>query len=206
MEKQYKFTANWFDDVAKPVWENLFKQIPTPKKLLEVGCYEGKATTWLCDNVLVGNDTEYHIIDTFGGTLHEAGMKPIEELLSLEDAYIESNFKHNISYHPNIKFTIHKGYSQTVLPTLPTQETYDFIYIDASHRADDTLVDGYYAAKMLKVGGLIIFDDYAWQDPNNTHIVNSPKLGVDVFHAFYGDQFNTVFTGYQVCLQKIKSL
>jgi hypothetical protein len=206
MNKEYKFTANWFDDVAKPMWERLFQEIPAPKKILEIGCYEGKATTWLCDNVLSGDDVEYHIIDTFEGTLHEAGMKPVEQWLSQEGSYIENNFKHNISFHSNINFTIHKGFSQLILPTLPLEETYDFIYIDASHRADDTFVDAYYAAKMLKKGGVIIFDDYAWKDPNNTHIVDSPQLGVDVFYTMYDKEFQVMFMGYQLFMMKIKSL
>jgi predicted O-methyltransferase YrrM len=202
MNKEYKFTANWFDDVAKPTWEQLFKQISMPKKILEIGCYEGKATTWLCDNVLLGDGIEYHIIDTFEGTLNESGMKPIEDWLSQEYSYIENNFKHNISFHNNINFTIHKGFSQLILPTFKLEETYDFIYIDASHRADDTFVDAYYAHKLLKSGGLIIFDDFGWKDPNNLHIVNSPEFGVRTFCSMYDEEYSAVFHGYQLGLIK----
>ncbi len=206
MNKNYKFTANWFDDAAKPIWEQLFQRIPPPKKVLEIGCYEGKATTWLCDNILSGDDIQYHIIDTFEGSLHESGMKPIEQWLSQDASYIENNFRHNISFHSNINFTIHKGYSQLILPTLPLEETYDFIYIDASHRADDTFVDAYYAAKMLKTNGVLIFDDYAWKDPNNTHLVDSPQLGVDVFYKMYDTHFQIIFHGYQIGMVKTKSI
>lgn len=203
MEREYKFTANWFDDVAKPVWEQLFKQAPMPKKILEVGCYEGKASTWMCDNVLSGDNIEYHVIDTFGGTLNEAGMKPIEALLAQDESHIEKNFRHNISYHPNIKFTIHRGYSQKVLPNMPMEETYDFIYIDASHKSDDTFVDAYYCHRMLKVGGILIFDDFAWKDPNAPHEVDSPEFGVRVFCQLYSNQYRVIFSGYQIGLQKM---
>lgn len=202
MKKQYRFTTNWFDDVAKPMWEQLFKQVTVPKKILEIGCYEGKATTWLCDNVLSGDDIEYHVIDTFEGSLNESGMRPIENWLSNDISYIENNFKHNISYHNNINFKILKGFSQLILPTLPLEETYDFVYIDASHRADDTFVDAYYANKMLKSGGILIFDDFGWKDPKNMHPVNSPQLAVEVFNTMYGDYYSVIFYGYQAVFVK----
>jgi predicted O-methyltransferase YrrM len=193
--KDYKFTEQWFD-IAIPAWEQLFNQIPAPTSILEVGCYEGKATTWLCDNVIKGNNASYDVVDTFGGSLEETGMERTKELLE-KDNFIENNFRHNISFHPNVNFTIHKGYSQSVLPTFQGKE-YDFIYIDASHRADDTFVDGYYALKMLKKGGIIIFDDFGWKDPNNMHPANSPQLGIEVFNTMYSNELRLCLHGYQI--------
>lgn len=197
MKKQYNFTENWFDDVAKPLWEQLFKQIPKPKNILEIGCYEGKATMWLCDNVLE-DGANYDVIDTFKGSLNESGMVSTKNLLLNNESYIEKNFNHNISFHPNIKFRIYKGFSQLILPTLPFEDIYDFIYIDASHRADDTFVDAYYANKMLKSGGILIFDDFGWKDPKNMHPANSPQLGVEVFNTMYSDYYSVIFHEYQV--------
>lgn len=195
----YKFTEKWFD-IAIPMWEQLFNQIPAPTSILEVGCYEGRATTWLCDNVIKGGSANYDVVDTFGGSLDETGMEQTKELLE-KDNFIENNFRHNISFHPNVNFTIHKGYSQSVLPTFQGKE-YDFIYIDASHRADDTFVDGYYALKMLKKGGIIIFDDFGWKDPNNMHPANSPQLGIEVFNSIYDTELSLIFHGYQVGFAK----
>jgi len=191
----YKFTEKWFD-VAIPIWTEVFNQFPSPTSILEIGCYEGRATTWVCDNVIKGNRIDYDIIDTFGGSLEEHGMEQTKELLKKSN-FIEDNFRHNISFHPNVNFTIHKGYSQLILPTLKNKE-FDFIYIDASHRADDTFVDAYFALKMLKKGGIIIFDDYRWKDPNNLHPVNSPQLGIETFNTMYNKELKIIFGGYQV--------
>lgn len=191
----YKFTEKWFD-IAIPIWTELFKQCPSPTSILEIGCYEGRATTWLCDNVIKGNRIDYDVIDTFEGSLEEYGMEQTKELLEKSN-FIEDNFRHNISFHPNVNFTIHKGYSQLILPTLKNKE-FDFIYIDASHRADDTFVDAYFALKMLKKGGIIIFDDYGWKDPNNLHPVNSPQLGIEIFNTMYDKEVRIIFNGYQV--------
>jgi predicted O-methyltransferase YrrM len=205
MNKEYKFTETWFSDVAEPVWKELFKQVPMPKTILEIGCYEGRATTWLCDNVLSGDGIQYDVVDTFGGSLEEAGMVNAKEGLR-SSGFIEENFKHNISFHPSINFTLHKGSSQLILPTLPMTERYDLVYVDASHRSDDTFVDSYYAAKMLKVGGLIIFDDYAWKDPKNMHVVNSPELAISVFYNMYDNKFRVIHQGYQVMMIKTDSI
>lgn len=203
MNSNYKFTETWFDG-SIPLWTTLFKEYTEQtgdiNNVLEIGCYEGRATTWLCDNVLTDlNQTyNYDVIDTFGGSLNESGMVNAKSLLGEDDDIIEKTFKHNISFHKHVNFTIHKGSSQKVLPTFNLEPRYDFIYIDASHRADDTFVDAYYASKMLKINGLLIFDDYGWKDPKNLHPSNSPELGVNVFDIMYNQEFMQIFKGYQV--------
>ena len=39
-------------------------------------------------------------------------------------------------------------------------EKYNLIYNDGSHHSDDVIVDAFKAFEMLKVGGIMIFDDY----------------------------------------------
>ena len=205
--KRYKFTEKWFD-IAIPQWSQLFPQYKKQtgkeiESILEIGCYEGRATVWLCENVLSKtNSIEYDVVDTFVGSVEESGMKGTKNRLK-EGNFIEENFRHNISFFSNINFNIIKGYSQNILPTFNSNKQYDFIYIDASHRADDTFVDAYYAHKLLKKGGIIIFDDYGWKDPNNLHPSNSPQLGIEMFNTMYDNQYQLVLQGYQVGFIKI---
>ena len=196
---KYKFTEKWFDPMI-PNWQNLFSlytHFSHIKDVLEIGCYEGRATIFLCENVLEEN-VNYDVVDTFGGTLEETGMAGTSKRLKKND-FIYKNFTHNISFHPQINFNINRGFSQNILPNLAQQDKkYDFIYIDASHRADDTFVDAYYAHKMLNPGGLIIFDDFKWKDPNQPHPVNSPELGIGTFFTMYGQDYKVVMQGYQI--------
>ena len=195
---KYKFTEEWFDPMI-PTWEQVFEQYGKEKikNVLEIGCYEGRATIFLCEKVLQ-EGVNYDIVDTFGGTLEESGMGGTAERLKDED-FIYNNFTHNISFHPHINFNINKGYSQHILPTLVEQDKqYDFIYVDASHRADDTFVDAYYAHKILKPGGLIIFDDFGWKDPNAPHPVSSPELGIRMFFLMYDNLYTLITQGYQI--------
>jgi predicted O-methyltransferase YrrM len=208
-DEKYRFTEQWFDPQI-PNWEETFaylkKEGSVFKDVLEVGCFEGRATVWLCENVLQ-EGANYDIVDTFGGTLEEAGMGSASELLSKDKDAIFSTFKHNTSFHSDrINFNIYRDYSQQALPRLVDQKKqYDFIYIDASHKADDTFVDAYYANKLLKPGGLIIFDDFQWKDPNKPHPVDSPELGVRMFFTMYEDRdYKVLFHGYQVGALKLK--
>lgn len=202
---KYQFTEKWFDPMI-PNWNQLFTAFKAERgkpieNILEVGCYEGRATIFLCDNVLEGN-VNYDVVDTFGGSLEEHGMGGTAKRLEEKD-FIYENFTHNTSFHPDINFTIHRDYSQLVLPTLYGEgKKYDFIYIDASHKSDDTFVDAYYAHKMLNPGGLIIFDDFGWKDPNQPHPVDSPELGIRTFFSMYDQEYRMVMGGYQVAAIK----
>jgi hypothetical protein len=202
--EKYKFTENWFDPMIS-IWERVFTQFPDVENILEIGCYEGRATIWLCENVLINpsKNYQYDIIDTFGGSLNESGMEGTKIRLE-KDNFIENNFNHNISFFPQVNFKIHKGFSQCILPTFEVKEKYDFIYIDASHRADDTFVDAYFAHKLLKKGGVLIFDDFEWKDPNDLHPSNSPQLGVEIFNTMYDKEYQIIFHGHQVGFFKNK--
>jgi hypothetical protein len=202
-DKKYKFTETWFDPTI-PVWTEIFdsRKETKIKSVLEIGSYEGRATVFLCSNVL-DPKTKYDIVDTFGGSLEESGMEATAERLSNND-FIYENFVHNISFHTDIDFDIHRGMSQNILPTLvEANKKYDLIYIDASHEADDTFVDAYYAHKMLNKGGLLIFDDFGWKDPNRPHPLHSPELGIRMFFSMYENDYQLIGQGYQVYAEKI---
>lgn len=198
-----KYTEKWFDPMI-PIWSKLFGESVDSTKIknvLEIGCYEGRATSFICENYLQ-KGTNYDIVDTFGGSLEESGMNGTAKRL-LKDDFIYNNFIHNISFYPDINFNINKGYSQYILPKLEkTGKKYDFIYIDASHRSDDTFIDAYYAHKMLNSKGLLIFDDYMWKDPNQTNIVCSPEFGIRSFYTMYENLYDIIFKGYQLGLIK----
>ena len=82
------------------------------------------------------------------------------------------------------------------------KDTFDFIYIDGSHTAYDVLQDAVLTHPLLKVGGVLIFDDFGWKDPNNLHPTNSPELGVICFCNAYELSYDSILQGYQVGLIK----
>ena len=56
-------------------------------------------------------------------------------------------------------------------------DSFDFIYIDGSHKCLDVYLDACLAWKLLKPGGYIVFDDYLF---NTGDILGSPKEAIEI--------------------------
>jgi SAM-dependent methyltransferase len=194
---QPDYSVDWFSNNI-PIWDQIFDFAKLRGKenikFLEVGCFEGRATNHLLENILTGEGAEIHVVDTFGGSREEAGMK-WDDNYDFDALY--NKFKKNVSKHED-KVKIHRGMSGDILKSDFEKDTFNFIYIDGSHTAYDVLQDAILAHSLLKVGGIIIFDDFGWKDPNNLHPTNSPELGVTCFYNAYELFYNTIFQGYQI--------
>ncbi|MEC4990335.1 MAG: glycosyltransferase [Oscillatoria sp. PMC 1068.18] len=197
--KGYQFTQDWFS-LNIPLWEQVFKQFAHQPDLnfLEIGSWEGRSTCWLLDRILTHKSAKITCLDTFEGS--------VEHKSWYEQGYIaslEGRFDHNIAQtkaSEKVKKIV--GYSQEILRTLPTN-AYNFIYIDGSHLAPDVLEDAALSWRLLKQGGIIIFDDYnVTFSPNPTE---SAKLGIDAFTATFRDKIKLIHKGHQVVVKKIAS-
>jgi predicted O-methyltransferase YrrM len=83
---------------------------------------------------------------------------------------------------------------------------FDFIYIDGSHQAPDVLVDAILSFKLLRVGGLIVFDDYLWSEKGvaDRDPLQCPKPAIDSFLNIFFRKVNIISAPlYQIYAQKI---
>jgi predicted O-methyltransferase YrrM len=116
--------------------------------------------------------------------------------------------KSNIAKNPHArKITLYAGMSREVLHTLPLN-SYDFIYVDGSHQTIDVLEDAILSFQLAKVGAIIGFDDYRWDEPPwNKWGVPAPAL--DAFQALYAtpDRYRplveVIEIGWQLWVRKI---
>lgn len=76
------------------------------------------------------------------------------------------------------KLSVFRDYSHKVLPTLE-DDSFDMVYVDGNHEPEYVLEDAVLAFRKLKVGGILIFDDYGWGGPELT------QRGVDSFLCAY---------------------
>lgn len=205
----YKFTTPWFENTAKGVWDSL---IPTlkPKRILEIGSYEGASTCYLINKLGLNKDTEIHCIDTWqGGLEHQIDGNAPSDMTSVEELF-HHNTKIALSETGNYaKLFVHKGFSDVVLSTLLAkgmQDYFDFIYIDGSHQAPDVLCDAVLSFRLLRLNGVIAFDDYLWQEmlPYGTDPIRCPKPAIDAFTNIYCRKLRIISAPlYQLYVEKI---
>lgn len=110
---------------------------------------------------------------------------------------------HNISRFQH-KTIVKRGKSQHIMKELYVQqnEKYDFIYIDGDHVASSVIEDAVLAFSMLKVDGIMCFDDY---DSSSNHADNLDlaQCAIDAFLKIYSRKIEVLHKGWQIVVRKI---
>lgn len=201
---QLEFTNNWFDINAKLIWENFLPKFK-PKKVLEIGSYEGASTCFLIK--LLSScleEFEIHSIDPWEGSKYNGR--------DVDMSLVESRFRKNTSYQinnskKNVNLVIHKSFSINALTKLILKNKsgyFDFIYIDGSHMATDVITDAVLSFELLRIGGVIGFDDYLWKLQGSNSIVTNPKFAIDSFTNIFSSRIKILRgPNHQQYIQKI---
>jgi Methyltransferase domain len=175
----YTYTADWFSSNVPSFWRHLKVLRGTPCSILEIGCFEGRASTWLLQNIAVSPDSRLLCLD--------CNEQPL--------------LWPNITQAGGEKRTeFRRGISRETLRTLPPA-AYDFIYIDGAHSTIDVLEDAVLSFRLAKPGAIIAFDDYLWNDPQHNQL-GVPKPAIDAFVAIYAKNIEVLESGYQIWLRK----
>lgn len=180
--RDYQFTHDWFTHNI-PTWETCLKPFIHYPNVhgLEIGSFEGMSACWLLDHVLT---------------------HPLSKLTCI-DLYFQESFEINVAQTGAMQKLIKRvGDSHQILAKLPS-EIFDFVYIDGCHLADHVRQDAILAWRLLKPGGLMIFDDYQWID--SSHPGQETYRGIDAFLEAAKRQLVIVHQGYQVIVRKLKS-
>lgn len=178
--KNYAFTGDYLTNEGRlEFWNRYLKPLGAkPINYLEVGIYEGSSMLWMLENVLRHRDSTATGID-----------------LVIYQRYLDNLVRSGSCE----KVRNLRGRSQDVLRTLP-KESFDVIYIDGSHLAQDVMVDAVLAFDLLKIGGIMVFDDYEWF--TNWPAEIRPKVAIDAFITAYRHQLKLVHRGYQIIVEK----
>lgn len=195
---EYQFTKDWFE-WAPEVWTQLIPMLSGTagqRQFLEIGSFEGRSSVWIVENMMQDGDI-LRCIDTWeGGEEHGD-----EDMGSVEDRF-RANLIITAEKFPARRVIQQKGTSVQGLARWLGQNTplYDFIYIDGSHTAPDVLTDACMAWPLLKVGGIMVFDDYLWGNPRDA--LHRPKIAIDAFTNIFGETVEIVHVGYQLAVRK----
>lgn len=188
------FTTDWFSGNIPDI-RNTLNQFCTAKNanILEIGSWEGRSTLWFLENVPNSTIT---CVDSFEGGSEHQGMPELAD--------VEKRFMHNITPYRN-RITVAKGKSNEMLFIVGNPQTFDIIYVDGSHASWDALTDIVISFQLLKVGGIMLIDDYMggyiW-DPEKIYST-SPKPAVDAFIDIMSPHIRILHKEYQVHIQRL---
>lgn len=178
------YTQDW--SRTRPHWDELFRGMGMAGQpdlcFLEIGCYEGLATMWLLQHVLTHSTSRMHVVDTF------LGSEEFEPMGIFPDSY--ERFTKNISAYAH-RVEVHVGRSEDKLREFRPVETFDFIYIDGSHKAKDVLTDAVLCWPLLKKGRPMVFDDLRWAPPGHTYTAQDvPSTGIQAFLSAFASEID----------------
>ncbi|KGF72513.1 hypothetical protein DO97_08175 [Neosynechococcus sphagnicola sy1] len=176
----YQFSQDWFTHNIV-VWEAHLSAFANLANLnfLEIGSFEGMSACWFLDRILTHPSSTITCID-----------------LEFKE-FFDLNIARTDQAHKVRKLS---GKSQEWLPTLE-KNFFHLAYIDGCHLAQSVYQDALISWGLLKLGGMMIFDDYEWvEDRNNPE--RNPKLGVDRFLGQFVGQYQILHKAYQLILKK----
>jgi predicted O-methyltransferase YrrM len=190
-----EFTTRWF--LGKiDMWEQVFSETGLAGKDrlrgLEVGSWEGMSALYLLRRF---PSLELTCIDTWSGG-DEHATRYGNKLSELEQRFDRNT--REFSQRLN-KF---RGTSASFFLQADPRETFDLIYIDGSHYANDVIIDAVCAFDLLNVGGVMIFDDFTWA--KYSYPRNNPAMAIAAFLMMKKGLYRIVRVSRQVIIQKTR--
>ena len=158
-DKDYFFEQDTFTyriPLVEPHLQHLIHQEST--NILEVGNYQGMSSCWLLDKILIAPNSRLTCLD------HEFDKK-------LHDNLLKTKVKHKVNLlsgnvHENLSSLSPNSFDVANLQD--KRKKWEYVYKSTS-----------LVWKLIKVGGIVIFNDYGWRRNNMPEL--NPKKGIDKF-------------------------
>ena len=156
--------ANWVE-LLRPLRDQ-------PVRVLEIGSWEGRSALFFLNYFSASHVV---CVDTFGGNVEHARNPHFAALVPETERRFDANVA---AFGARVEKI--KGPSGDVLPQLGVaSRRFDLVYVDGSHLAADVYGDGVLAWPMVAPSGIVIFDDYEFDEIKDES--ERPKLGIDAF-------------------------
>lgn len=167
-----------------------------PVRILEIGAYRGEATAWFLRNLCGHTESRVYAVDTFQGSAEytDANFNAIERAF-----YTSINATGRQAQVETLKMMSYQALLQ-LSAQFQRKPHFDVVLIDASHEAADVMMDGVMAFPLLKVGGVMIFDDYKWEKLVQAYY--RPKVAIDGFIEVMRPYVRVLRRGWQLLLEK----
>jgi methyltransferase family protein len=183
---------NWFEMTARKNFERYLLPVrgKPDARFLQIGAYVGDATVWLMENVLTDPTSLLEDVDTWQGSPDDPGTDGMD-FVEVERLYDKrTKVWRDQGTLEKYRMTSREYFAKCVTDwgnLEDRSEEFDFIYIDASHKASEVMHDAINAAMMLRHSGLLAFDDYRWHSGKGA--AYDPGTAIDAFMSLYGDVY-----------------
>ena len=157
---------------------------------LEIGSGEGSSAIGIIKTVLTEPSSKVTCVDKWDAAFSNGFFADDFEL----------NFDSNTQPYASQIIKV-KGDSATWLVN-NQDKSFDFIYIDGDHLPESVTLDADLSWDLLKVGGVMAFDDYEWDHPDGTD--KNPKPAIDAWLAKHKNEIEIFCKGWQVWIKKTK--
>lgn len=180
--KGYEFSAEpWFlKNVDTFTRHAPARQQGVGLRCLEIGSFEGMSACWMLDKVLTEADDQLICIDP------------------LFQPPLRANIQRSGAAQ-RVRLVERK--SQDALFDL-ADESLDWAYVDGWHIAPQVLVDGLMCWSLMRVGALMLFDDYQKEDQSGRG--QTVRLGANAIVALFGNGLEVLESGRQLVVRKLK--
>jgi predicted O-methyltransferase YrrM len=178
----YEFTQDWFS-VHKILWEKTI-EVLKPRKVLEIGSFEGRATTFIAEQAGEHNPVEIYCIDTWQGGVEHAGID-FDAVQARFDRNCELATQKAKNPVKIFKVVDISAIGMAKLMSSGITE-FDLVYIDGSHIASDVFLDAAMGFYLTRVGGVIVFDDFTQSEKDNPYAY--PKIAIQAFEDVHNNK------------------
>jgi predicted O-methyltransferase YrrM len=164
-------------------------------RVLEIGSWEGISARFILDTI---QEAQITCVDTWqGADEHKDGSAA--DLTLLQN--IEKRFDENLRPYSNRVRKFRGMSSRFFQDSIEGDDGgYDLIYVDGSHYVDDVYLDAISSFKLLKSGGVMVFDDYYFvYYPKR---IENPAFAINNFLRVYDGRYKMLLLSRQVFIQK----
>jgi predicted O-methyltransferase YrrM len=188
----YQFSKDWFTGKI-PYWLDGFDRCGMrggPIEVLEIGSWEGLSSLFILRTFDRARITCIDSWDDSNGAI--AVSKDV-----ITD--VERRFDENLTAYRD-RVTKRKETSLRFFGDAGQSGPFDLIYVDGSHHADDVMVDALESFSLLKVGGVMIFDDYLAK--YYERLDENPAKAINLFLRLKRNRYEFVSVYYQLIIRK----
>ena len=178
-------------------WDKfLSKFVGVKINCLDIGAYTGKATCWMLKNLCTNPYSKVYSVDRW------KACDGCSEYREYTDK-IEIEFDKNVleTGRSNQCIKMNQNSNKAIIKLNRTNVIiFDVFFIDASHEPNDILSCAILAWEILNEEGILIFDDYEWDENNKEEF--KPKYAIDTFISLYKLQLDILHVGYHYIVKK----